>query len=98
MYNTLERNEQALEYLQQGIAIARELKRPTSQTHALASMGEVYSRMAHHEKALEVHAQALGIAREAKYRPARGSHCFASGIPTASSDNSRRRTNTCSPR
>ncbi|MGI9067072.1 MAG: CHAT domain-containing protein, partial [Pyrinomonadaceae bacterium] len=65
---SLGRNDKAIEYFEQALAIYRELKNRDGEGHALYSLGWAYGRLNRPDKAIEYYEQALAINREVKSR------------------------------
>src|SRR5206468_2651317 len=63
--------EQAIEYLQQALAIRREIDRK-GEGRTLKNLGVVYEKLGQQQQALTYDKQALGIAREVKDREGEG--------------------------
>ncbi|MEG4519135.1 CHAT domain-containing tetratricopeptide repeat protein, partial [Microcoleus sp. AT9b-C3] len=62
----------AIEYAQQWLAIAREIKDRPSEGRALGHLGNAYNSLGDYAKAIEYAQQWLAIAREIKDRPSEG--------------------------
>jgi CHAT domain-containing protein len=65
-YFQLGDNTKAIDYLQQAIAIAREIKHRLNEGVALGTLGLVYSKLQDDAKAIDYYNQSLVIAREIK--------------------------------
>ena len=63
-HNWLSRYEKAIEYLEQALAIRRELKDRQGEADTLNGLGNFYNRLSRYEKGIEYSEQALAIARE----------------------------------
>jgi tetratricopeptide (TPR) repeat protein len=70
-------HEQAIDHLQQALAIFRECGDRVGEGRALWRLGEIYQRVGRHQQAINHHQQALTIARETRDR--------ASEVPALSS-------------
>ncbi|MEG3912464.1 CHAT domain-containing protein, partial [Microcoleus sp. w2-18bC1] len=71
-YYSLGDYAKAIEYAQQYLAIAREIKDRQSEGAALGSLGNAYYSLGDYAKAIEYAQQYLAIAREIKDRPSEG--------------------------
>ncbi|NER46473.1 MAG: CHAT domain-containing protein, partial [Symploca sp. SIO1A3] len=61
-------HEQALEFHEQSLAIAKEIGYRQGEANSLNNLGNTYSSLSEHEQALEFHEQSLAIAKEIGYR------------------------------
>jgi CHAT domain-containing protein len=62
----------AIEYSQQSLAIAREIKNREGEAHALGNLGVAYGSLGNSAKAIEYTQQSLAIARSIKHRQSEG--------------------------
>ena len=71
-YNSLSDYAKAIEYLQQSLAISREIKYRLGEDNALHNLGIAYRYLGNYAKAIEYAQQSLAIAREIKDRKGEG--------------------------
>ncbi len=76
-YYTLGRNEKAIEYYEQALAINHEVKDRSGEGSALIELGRAYAKMSRYEKAIEYGEQALVIFRELKARDGEASALYS---------------------
>ena len=72
VYQDLGQPEKAIQYYEQSLAIAREVKRRVGEGNTLANLGNVHREMKLYAKSVEYYDQALLIAREVKNRQGEG--------------------------
>ncbi|MEG3851254.1 CHAT domain-containing protein, partial [Microcoleus sp. herbarium19] len=71
-YESLGNSAKAIEYSQQSLAIARQIKDPQGEVRGLGILGLVYYSLKNYAKAIEYAQQQLAIAREIKNRKGEG--------------------------
>ena len=63
-YYSLGQYQQAIEYYQQWLAIAREIGDRGGEANSLGNLGNAYYSLGQYQQAIEYHQQSLAIARE----------------------------------
>ncbi|MFE1745134.1 CHAT domain-containing protein, partial [Coleofasciculus sp. H7-2] len=71
-YDSLGDYAKAIEYHQQSLVIAREIKNRSGEGQSLGNLGNAYDSLGDYAKAIEYHQQSLVIAREIKNRSGEG--------------------------